>query len=324
MEKKDIKIVFFGTSEFAVPIFKKIADNYDVKLVVTSPDKPSGRKMIMTPPPVKAEAENRGLAISQPNFLKRNDSFFEQLRKINPDIIIVVAYGKILPPEIINLPEQGCLNIHGSILPKYRGASPIQTALINGDKETGVSIILMDLGMDTGDIIKSEYLEINPADNFTVLSTKMSEMASSMIDDVIIPYITDELNLEMQDDDRASYCTKIESSMGKVIWSMSASAINNLVRAIAERVGVYTTFNDKKLNIIKSKVVSSCQNQEKYQDLPVGTVVSCMDEQNKSFIAVKCGKGALELEQVQLEGKKPMAVKDFINGQPNFVGSQLK
>jgi len=323
MGEKKRKIVFMGTSEFAVPILTRLNQCHEVVLVVASPDKPAGRKQILTPPPVKVLAQELGLPVEQPVKLRGNENFLNRLNEISPELIVVVAYGKILPAEIINLPEHGCVNVHGSILPKYRGPSPIQTAILNGDKETGVSFILMDLGMDTGDIIESHSLEITADDNFNTLSGKLSTLAADKICPIVDGYIKGELNLEVQEDDDATYCYKMTEELGKIQWSLSARAIANRVRAISEKVGVYGFYDKKRLSIIEADFIDSACPEDK-AELPVGTVLMGIEtETNQKIICVKCGKGRLILKKVQLEGRQPMEIKDFINGQQKFVGSVL-
>ncbi|PIR94614.1 methionyl-tRNA formyltransferase [Candidatus Falkowbacteria bacterium CG10_big_fil_rev_8_21_14_0_10_39_11] len=317
------KIVFMGTSEFAVPILKSLNDCYDVVLVVVSPDKPTGRKQAITPPPVKILANELGLKVEQPTKLRGNEEFFNTLKKVNPEVIVVVAYGKILPAEIINLPEHGCINVHGSILPKYRGPSPIQTALINGEKETGISFILMDLGMDTGDVIRKYSINIESEDDFNSLSGKLSALSAEKVCKVVEQYVNGDTNLEMQEDDEATYCYKITETMGRIQWSLSARAIANRIRAIGGKVGVYTFFDEKRLRIIEAEGVDShCVKDN--ASISVGTVFQGVDpETNIKMVCVKCGKGRLILKKVQLEGRQPMAIKDFVNGQQKFVGSVL-
>jgi len=318
MQDKKIKIVFMGTGNFAVPIIEKLNNNYDVRLLVCSPDKPVGRRHVMTPPPTKRFALQNGIQIEQPVRLKDNKAFLQKLKQVNADIIVVVSYGKILPADIINLPEHGCLNIHGSILPKYRGPSPIQTAIKSGDQETGISVILMDTGMDTGDIVVEEVIEIKNEDNYESLSERMSKFSADLINDILPEYIKGNVNLEVQDDDEASYCTKILSEMGKVQWSQSATSIRNTVRAYASLIGVYSTYKDKRLYFEETEISIDSENI----DLPLGTVYRSKD--NPKDILIKCGKDSLKLIKVKLEGKKVVTVKDFLNGHQDLIGTTLK
>lgn len=308
-----------GTSFFAVPIFEKLASNYDVRLAVCTPDKPGGRGHQLIASPIKISAQELNIQVEQPTKLKGNQDFIKKLKQLSPDLVVVAAYGKILPESIINLPEHGCLNVHASLLPKYRGASPIQTCLLNGDKQTGISIMLMDLGMDTGDIVNQEEIEINNNDNFNTLSEKLSSLAAQMIDEAIPSYIRGETNLEMQNDDDATYCYKIDPTMAKIKWVQSAKAIDNLIRAVCGKLKVYTFFNDKRLNIIEAYPIEDKLFID--TQIPVGKVIKKPNANSK--YCVKCGKGALELKTVQIEGKKPTDIENFINGYQNFFGSIL-
>jgi methionyl-tRNA formyltransferase len=323
MEKKKIKIVFMGTSNFAEPILRRLQEDFSVALVVSSPDKPGGRNLSsLIRPPIKILAEELGLPIEQPASLKNNLLFFDRLKKIKPDLIVVAAYGKILPPEIINLPEHGCLNIHPSLLPKYRGASPIQSALLAGDVETGVSIILMDLGMDTGDILAQEKMDIEPSDDFETLGEKLAVRSAKMLAEIIVPFVRSEITQLIQADDLATYCSKIEDNQGAIQWILSARAIHNRIRALRHRAGTFTEFAGKRLNIVRADYCSdpTCVEIED-NSIAVGTVFKCAA---RKAYCVKCGSDALILKEVQLEGKKIMAIEDFVNGQRDFVGSILK
>jgi methionyl-tRNA formyltransferase len=318
MTKAKTKIVFFGTSDFAVKILEKISANYNLLLVVTTPDKPTGRKRILTPSPVKEKARYLKIPIAQPEKIKKNPAFLNQIAKLKPELIIVAAYGKILPPELINLPEHGCLNVHASLLPKYRGASPIQTAILNGDQTTGITIMLMDLGMDTGDILDQEEINISDEDTFITTTNKLANLGAKLLHESIPPYLADSINLKIQNDDKATYCSKITTEMGQINWAHSAKQINNQIRAIGSTIGAYTTFNKKRLLLLKS----STHNQIKSEETPVGKVQKCPYDNN--CIIVKCGKSALKILEVQLEGKKPAKIKEFINGHHDFIGTILK
>lgn len=323
MIDKKRKIVFMGTSEFAVPVLTSLNKCYEVVLVVASPDKPAGRRQAITPPPVKLAAQELGLQIEQPAKLRDNEEFLDTLNSVKPELIVVVVYGKILPPEIINLSEHGCINIHGSLLPKYRGPSPLQTAIMNGDQETGISFILMDLGMDTGDIIDHYSVKIEPEDSFVSLGSRLSKLAAKKVCQVVEGYIDGDLNLEIQNDDEASYCYKMTESMGRVQWSLSARAIANRIRAIGDQIGVYAFWGDKRLRLIEAEV-NLGRWQTDNDNVAIGTVFKGVDDETKQIkVCIKCGKGCLRLKKVQLEGKQPMDIKDFVNGQQGFVDSQL-
>jgi len=320
MDEKNIKVVFMGTSNFAVPILKKLMEKFDVRLLVCAPDKPVGRHQLMTPPPTKKFALAQGLPIDQPVLVKNNKNFISKLKQLDADLIVVAAYGKILPAEIINLPKHGCLNIHPSLLPKFRGPSPIQSALLAGENETGVTIMLMDEGMDTGDIIQIEVLTVEESDYYSTLEHKLSDLAADMLVKLLGPYINGRINLETQDDDEATYCTKITSAMGRIDWTKPTSAIRNQIRALAETEGVYTMMGDKRLYIEQAKVFESKEDL----DAGPGTLRCLRDEQMKKRYAVKCGDGWLELIVVKLEGKQSSGINNFLNGHQKLINSQLQ
>ena len=311
-----------GTGEFAVPILDLLDENYKIKLVVCSPDKPIGRKQIITSPPVKVKALEKKLRVAQPQKLRNNQEFMALVEKINPDLIVVASYGKILPIEILSLPKFGCLNLHGSILPAYRGPSPIQTALLNGETKTGVSLMIMDTGMDTGAVLAIQTIEIEKNDDYQTLSGKLSQVAAQLLLDNLEKYLQGEIQPEIQDNAKATYTEKITPLMSIVDWSQSADKINNQVRAIASTEGVYSLYNEKKLYLEKTQVLDNLEDKE--NNLICGQVFLRLDEAGQKQWAVKCGNNALRLLQVKLEGRKSMPIKDFINGQPQLVNSILK
>ncbi|MEK7511640.1 MAG: methionyl-tRNA formyltransferase [Patescibacteria group bacterium] len=311
---KNIKIVFMGSADFSVPILLELAEKFTVQAVVTEIDKPAGRGSEMESPPTKKLALELGLPCHQPTTIVKNQEFNQLIASYNPDVIIVAAYGKILPPEILNLPKNGCLNVHPSLLPKYRGASPIQTALLNGEKKSGVSIILMDQRMDTGDIITQEEMNIEPEDDYVSLSKKMSVMSAQILADILEKYINNEVKLKIQHDSQAIYTKKISKYDGRIDWQKKSVDVYNQIRAYADWPGSYTFFDKKKLDIIKARPVELDQGE----NFQIGQVVS-----DGQLICVRCSEGFLELQSIKLEGKKETLIKDFINGYQKFVGTLL-
>jgi methionyl-tRNA formyltransferase len=313
MSDKDIKIVFMGTPEFAVPILKKLTEAFNVVAAVTQPDKPAGRDMTLQSPAVKIFAQKAGIQVFQPDKLKDNIVFFDVLKKLAPDVIVVAAYGKILPKEIVNLAPHGCLNVHPSLLPMYRGASPIQAALLNGDKETGVSIILLDLGLDTGDILAQEKIQIKPEDNAGTMHDKLSALGAELLIKVIPEYLNDNVILKVQDETSATCCWTINKEEGKTAWINSAQMIHNRIRAFTPWPGAYCFWEGKRLMILSASVA-----KEDVDDYPVGRVF-----RRNGSIFVKTGRDYLELKDVQLEGKNKMSAADFVNGHKNFLNAIL-
>ncbi|MBI5254190.1 methionyl-tRNA formyltransferase [Candidatus Falkowbacteria bacterium] len=314
MDNKSIKIVFMGTPEFAAPILEKLAIEFNVAAVITQPDKPFGRDFILQPSAIKQLAQRLNIPVFQPEKLRDNKEFLHELNKLQPDIIAVAAYGKILPREIINLPKHGCLNVHPSLLSKYRGASPIQAALLNGDKQTGVSIILMDLGLDTGDILAQETAAILPEDDAGSLHDKLSKLGADLLVAVIPEYVRDNVVLKIQDETKASFCKTLNKDDGCITWINSAQMINNKIRAFTPWPTAFCLFDEKRLVISKARVLP-----EEIDQKQTGEVF-----RNGEDICVKTGRDYLVLDEVQLEGKNKMPIAAFVNGHKNFIGSVLK
>lgn len=297
-----MKIVFMGTPDYAVPTLKQlISDGHDVAAVFCQPDKPVGRKQILTPPAVKVCALENGIPVYQPDSVK-TDEIYEILLDINPDVIIVVAYGKILPERILNLPRLGCINGHASILPKYRGASPIQWAIVCGEKETGVTAMYMDKGMDTGDILQTVNTVIYPNETADELFDRLSLMTASLLSDTVKKAQNGELTPIKQNHDEATYAPIIKKEMALIDFSKSADEIFNMVRGYNSWPIAYCFLDGKRFKIFSCKVGDSLSAKE-------GMVVL---KDGKMMVA--CGKGSIELLEVQLEGGKRMSVNDFLKG----------
>ncbi len=312
-DQKDIKIIFVGTDEFGVPILLDLIKNFHVVGVVTEIDKPAGRNKTITAPLIKQLALKQNIPYWQPLELKKNPKLYDELGKLEADIMVLTAYGKILPEAMINLTPNGCVNIHPSLLPKYRGATPIESALLNGDNETGVSIILLDTKLDSGDIVAQSTIPIENEDNYLKLSKKLALESIRILNKAIKVLIKSKPNLITQNDDNASYCYKLTKEDGRIDWRKSADDIYNQMRAYASWPGTYTFWNNEKLDIVKAKPVEDCKDESP------GTVYRSDDQ-----ILVSCGRDALSLQQIKLAGKKEIPIKDFINGHQDFIGSVLK
>jgi len=303
MVKKYYKIIFWGTPDFAVTILNSMVKNsWKPIAVVTEPDKPAGRKRIITPPPVKIAAEKYNIKIFQP---ENPLDIKNQLKNLNPDLFIVTAYGKILPKEILDIPKFGSLNIHPSLLPKYRGASPIQATILNGDKETGITIILMDEKIDHGSIIAQRKLDF-PLNKITYqkLSEKLSELGAKLLIETLPKWLNKEIKPKKQNHLKASYVKKIKREDGHINWTKSAEEIERMIRAYWPWPSAYTKIRKKILKIIDSEVLKIKHNKKP------GTVFLTKDKK----LAVACGKNALILKEIQLEGRKKVKAKDFLNG----------
>lgn len=295
-----MKVVFMGTPDFAVACLKALIDSeHDVCAVFTQPDKPRGRKMIMTPPAVKVCATEHNIDVYQPDTLKDGKAL-ETIKEYAPDVIVVAAYGKILPKEIIDYPKYGCINVHGSILPKYRGAAPIQWSVINGDEETGITTMQMNEGLDTGDILLIEKTPISLDDTASSVFDRLAEIGARITLETLEKAENGELNPVRQDDSQASYAPMLDKSISEIDFSKDALTVHNLVRGLYDWPIAHTYYHGKKLKIYKTALSDKTG--------AVGEVVSL------SPLTIACGEKAVEILELQLEGKKRMDYKSFLSG----------
>ena len=309
-----MKILFMGTPDFAVFSLKALVEaGEDVIGVITQPDKPKGRGYTLTPPPVKVYAEQMGLPVWQPTTL-RDESFAELLEELSPELIAVVAYGKILPESVIKFPKYRCVNVHGSLLPEYRGAAPMQRAIIDGKETTGITTMYMDVGLDTGDMILKGEIAIEDSDNFESIHDKLGALGAELLVQTVSLIKEGKAPAEAQDDSRATYAAKIEKSDCLIDFSRSAREIHCLIRGLSPRPLAFTHTPDGKL----LKILSA-ERIDKDHDAPAGTVVSLDDG-----ITVACGKGAVKLTAVLPEGKGRMPAADFVRGRKVALGDILK
>lgn len=304
-----MKIIFMGTPDFAVESLKKLVDaGHDVCAVFTQPDKPRGRKTIMTPPAVKVCANELNIEVFQPDTLKDGKAF-EIIKSFEPDVIVVAAYGKILPKEIIDYPKYGCINIHGSILPKYRGAAPIQWSVINGDIETGVTTMQMNEGLDTGDILDIETTPIAIDDTASSVFERLSIMGAELVLKTLESAQKGELNPIKQDDSQSSYAPMLDKTISEIDFSKDALTVHNLVRGLYDWPIAHTYYKGKKLKVFKTNVSQLCGK--------VGEVVSV------SPLTIACGDKSIEILELQLEGKKRIDYKSFLLGHPIECGTNF-
>jgi len=303
-----INIAFFGTHDFAVEILQGLIDdpNINIEVVITQADKPVGRKKIITPPPIKILAQKYNLKIKQPESLK---DFILEIS--NLDLNIVCQYGKIIPPHILNYPEYKTLNVHTSLLPKYRGASPIQSAILNGEDKTGITIMLMDDELDHGPILAQIEVRIDKDDNYSTLSIKMAKKGKILLLNTIPAWINGEIKPQTQDENQKTLCYQITKEDGQINWNNFAKQIYNQYRAYYVWPGIWTIWQNKRikfLNIVLSDIILS-PGQIKVED-------------KKIFIGTK--NESIEVTKLQIEGKKPMTAPEFLNGYPDFKNSILK
>lgn len=307
------RILFMGTPDFAVTALKALCQaGYPVCAVVTQPDKPTGRGYKMTPPAVKTAALELGLPVYQPETLK-NGAFEQTLSTLAPDLIIVAAYGKLLPDYLLNYPSCGCINIHGSLLPKYRGAAPIQRALINGETVSGITIMKMEHGLDTGDIFLRREVPILEEDNFETLHDKLAVCGAETILEALTLLSEDKLHAEKQNDALATYAAKIENADCLLNFSANAYTLHNQIRGLSPFPLAYTVHRDKKLKIAAASWKTGNAGAQP------GTVLSLRD----GIITVACGQDILLITEVLPEGKKRMKAADFINGRGIAAGDIL-
>ena len=311
MRQKTYKIVFMGTPDFAVPGLKAIAGDNRFKIigVITQKDKPVGRSQELKPTPVKKAALNLGLKVLQPNRVK---NIIDKLKKLTPDFIIVIAYGQILNEEVLNIPKIACVNVHASLLPKYRGASCLQAPILNGDKETGVTVMLMAKGLDTGDILKQTKIELNGTEILETLHGKLSELGAAVLGDTLIDYAENKIIPQKQDEFLASYVKITDKKDGLISWNDKAVVIERKVRAFNPWPGAFTYLEEKMIKIIKAEVLN---DEKKFE---IGQIF----EENK-HICIKCGQNSLRILELQLEGKKATDSQSFLAGHSNVIGKIL-
>lgn len=309
-----MKIVFMGTPDFAVETLKTLLEcpKHEVAAVITQPDKPKGRGNVMQFPPVKELALKYQVPIYQPEKVKAPE-FVEILKGIQPDVIVVVAFGQLLSREILNLPRYGCINVHGSLLPKYRGAAPIQWAVIDGEKETGVTAMRMDVGLDKGDMIKKSVVPIEKKETGESLFIKLSKLGGPLMLEVLDELEAGTAVFEKQDDALSNYAKMLDKKTGRIDWNEPAEKIERLIRGLNSWPSAYTALDGKTLKIWEADVL------DKEYPGECGTVV----EVKKDCFCVKTGQGTLAVKEVQLEGKKRMSADAFLRGNILETGKLL-
>lgn len=314
-----LRVVFMGTPRFAVyPLEHLIFNKYQVVAVYTQPDRPAGRGRHLVSSPVKTIAQNWQLPVLQPASLEKAD-VVAQLAELSPDVIVVAAFGQILPQSVLNIPSYGCINIHPSLLPRFRGASPIVSAIVAGDEFTGVSIILMDRGLDTGPILARAQIAITAEDSTGSLSDKLSYISAGLLQDVLLRWPRGEITPQPQSEAEASYCGLITREQSEIDWSLPVVDIWRRVRAFQPWPGYYTRWRGKQLKIIEAVPLSAGKA------VGVGQVVALTPTVERPGMAfgVGGGDGILGVWQVQMDGKRAMSAAEFIRGQRQFIGETL-
>ena len=310
-----MRILFMGTPDIAAACLKKLLDDgKEVVGVISQPDKPKGRGYTLTPPPVKVLSEERGIPVYQPETL-RGEEFASLLSEIAPELIAVVAYGKILPKNVIDYPKYGCINVHASLLPKYRGAAPMQRAIMDGERETGVTIMYMDEGLDTGDMLFSEAFAIESKDNFETVHDKTAELGARMLSYAIDKIEKGEVARTAQDSSQASYASKIEKEECLIDFNRTAKELDCFIRGLSPIPLAYAlTKEGKKLKIVSAEPSDKCGK--------IGEVLEC-DDKGEGRIVVGCLEGSIAFTSVLPEGKGRMKASDFIRGRKIAKGDLL-
>ena len=305
-----MRILFMGTPDFAVPCLEKlIKDGHNIVGVLTQPDKPQGRKMKLTPPPVKELALQNNLEVYQPESLK-NDAIKQLLEDKQPELIVVVAYGKILPKYVLDFPKYGCINVHGSLLPRWRGAAPIQWSIIAGDKTAGVTTMKMAEGLDTGDMLLKYETEIGQTETAGELFDRLALSGAELLHDTIEQI--DSIVPEVQDESKANYAHMLDKQMAQIDWSKSNKEIDCLIRGLNPWPVALTTLNGERLKVYSA----SLQNAS-------GKAGEVLKADSKNGLLVACGEGAMLLNEIQAVGGKRMNAKDYLRGHKIEVGSIL-
>lgn len=298
-----MKVIFMGTPDFAVPTLEELAKEHDVKLVITQTDKPKGRGKSLTPPPVKVKAKELDIEVYQPHDVNSKDSI-EKIREINPDVIIVVAYGQILKEEILNLPKHKCINVHASLLPEYRGAAPLNWVVINGEEKSGVTIMEMNKGLDTGDMLSKCELIIEEDMTAGDVHDSLMIDGSRLLLETLRKIEEGKIEKTPQDDSLSSYAPIMDKKLGKIDWHKSAKEIRNLIRGTFPWPGAFFKYKDKNVKVLEAITCENTSNEE------VGKVL----EVSNNGIVVSTGEGCLILKKVQFPGKKAVTIEDYLRG----------
>ncbi|HEX9533231.1 MAG TPA: methionyl-tRNA formyltransferase [bacterium] len=308
-----LRAIFLGTPEFAIPSLRALRDKVELLAVVTQPDRPQGRGRKVAPPPVAQVARELGVPVLQPVKL-RDPAVVEALRALRPDVIVTVAYGKIIPPQILTLPPLGCINVHPSLLPKYRGASPIQAALANGERETGVTIMYQSEALDAGDIILQRRVPIAPDDTAQTLEARLAEEGAHALVEALVLIADGKVPRRPQDESQTTYAGKLTKESGRIDWTQSATALVNFIRAMDPWPSAYTWHRGKLLKICKGQALEGASASQP------GVVTEA--RRGEGFV-VATGQGSLLVTEVQPEGRRRMTADEYVRGTHLQVGERL-
>lgn len=309
---EQVRTIFIGTPTFALPSMEALLNDpfFNVIAVITQPDRPVGRNQVLMQSPVKALAIKKGLPVFQPEKIR---NYVAEIEALKPDLIVLVAYGQIIPKGILDLPKYGCINVHGSLLPKYRGAAVIQAPIMNGDLETGVTIMKMDVGLDTGPIIAQSSIKLEPNETAATLFPKVAQLGAQTLPGTLKRYIAGGIKLQSQDEAAASYVKVLSKEDAAIDWKKTATEVERQVRAMSPWPGAWTRWNGKVLKI--TEVDQAILQINQYH--PGQTFV------NNGRLVVQCGINSLAIKRLQLEGKNEMSAEDFLRGQADIVHQVL-
>ena len=306
-----MKIVFMGTPAFAVPVLSRLIDErHDIAAVYSQPDRPSGRGRKLVPTPTKRFAGERGIEVRQPKSL-RSEEEHAALASLFPDVVVVAAYGLFLPPEVLNVPPLGCLNIHPSLLPRYRGPSPVVTAILSGDDETGVTIMKLDEGMDSGPILAQTKVALADRETTPELTRRLFDLGADLLVDTLPRWSSGDIQATPQDESCATFTPLVKKEDGEINWNTGAARIAKMVRAYEPWPGTFTNWDGKLLKILNATSMAG--------DAPPGQVVGLGD----GGMGIGTGDGLLAVSRLQSEGRRPSDAQDFVRGYPNFMGAEL-
>lgn len=308
-----MKVVFMGTPDFAVPTLKKLYEcGHEVAAVFTQPDKPKGRGYKLTPPPVKVIALEHSSPVYQPKSLKKQPEMWDILKDIAPDCIVVAAYGKILPKQVLDIPKFHCVNVHGSLLPKYRGAAPIQWSVLNGDEETGITTMLMGEGLDTGDILMQRSTHIGENETAAELFDRLADIGADLLIETLGKLEKGELTPVKQDESLATYASMLTKDMCMIDFNKPVKEVHKKICGLSDWPCAVTTLDGKRLKVFRSEII-----RDKKANQSAGTVVD-----TRTF-EVCCADGVIKLTEVQAEGSKRMKAEDYLRGKPIMPGTVL-
>ena len=306
------RVVFMGTPQFAVPSLRSLIDTQEVVGVVTQPDRPAGRGRRLQPSPVKLVAQEAGIPVYQPRSLRSEESA-GPLYDWQPDVIVVAAFGQILRPHVLELPPKGCLNVHASLLPRWRGAAPIQHAILADDNQTGITLMQMDEGLDTGPVYIQEATAIRTADTAATLNDRLAALGADMLGQHLDDILRGQLQSQVQDESQTTYAPMIKKEDGRIDWNESASAIDRRIRAMTPWPGAFSKWEGQNLKILSARPLP---------ELSLGSQPGTITLQDNELL-VQTGDGVLALDQVQLAGKKALNAQAFVRGRPQFAGALL-